>query len=133
MNQMFPITEAWRRVLDEFPQQTCSALSGNLEKLSLSIEKPFWCRQMKNMLPSKLVQNLQLVKSSMEPVGGHPSSSKIIPKCHNAMNWSPFPCTCQYKYFGWSGTTLQYGNPYGLLSKVILIKNNMTHYFSSNS
>ena len=49
------------------------------------------------------------------------------------MNWSLFPCTCQYKYFGWSGTTLQYGNPYGLLSNVILIKNNMTHYFNSNS
>jgi hypothetical protein len=95
-----PISNAWLRQL--MANGAVDPFKGPLKEFSQMLEKPFWCRQMENVLDHNMLKALNEVVPVVRQfkIGTSPYSEKKTVFGYNTRAWNTFPCTCEYRYAG---------------------------------
>ena len=101
-----PVSGEWLRQLDELG--ATNPLKGLLLDYSTKIDHPFWCRQLVNFASDSDLADMDIVKPlvKQQRLGNKPNSPKLVAHMYNTAAWSTWPCTCQYRYEGWTTQTI---------------------------
>ena len=97
-----PTSWKWRRKLDE--HGATDPLTGKLFEFASVIAKPYWCRQIRNLVPPDMVPVFESVvdRVKLEKLGSKPFATKVVPIRYHTAAWSMYPCSCQYRFAGFT-------------------------------
>jgi hypothetical protein len=100
MEEKIPVSKAWLSELTS--NGAVDPFKGPLKDFSKLLQRPFWCRQMENVLAADMLNDLNRVVPVVREckLGSAPYSAKVSIFGYNTRAWNTFPCTCEYRYAG---------------------------------
>ena len=102
LQMALPTSWKWKRKLDE--HGATDPLTGKLFEFASVIAKPYWCRQIRNLVPPDTLSVFESVvdRVKMEKLGSRPLATKVVPIRYHTAAWSMYPCSCQYRFAGFT-------------------------------
>jgi hypothetical protein len=101
--QNIPVSLAWLNQLESMGAE--DVFDGPLRSHSKEIHKPFWCRQIQNILDQSMITLVEQVKPAvmLKKKDKSPYTQSVTRHNYYTAAWSRDPCTCRYSYAGWTG------------------------------
>ena len=97
-----PVSRNWLNKLEAL--NASDAFQGKLGKYGTVIAHPFWARTLENVLPATMFNIVERVIPDVRKtkLGNAPMSEKTSRHRYYTAAWSTYPCSCQYRYAGFS-------------------------------
>ena len=97
-----PVSRNWLNKLEAL--NASDAFQGKLGKYGTVIAHPFWARTLENVLPATMFNVVERVIPDVKKtkLGSAPMSEKTSRHRYYTAAWSTYPCSCQYRYAGFS-------------------------------